>query len=60
MGLNVCHTSECGFSRTLIVSPEGNKPNGNCFMENACVRFLFTKSEVTEDKRIGAENEWGF
>ena len=53
-------TSECCFSRTLIDSPEGNKANGNYFMENECIRFLFTKSEVTENKRVSTENEWGF
>ena len=53
-------TSECCFSRTLIDSPEGNKVNGNYFMENASVQFLFTKSEVAEDKRVSTGNEWGF
>ena len=52
-------TSECCFSRTLIDSPEGNKANGNYFMENASVQFLFTKSEVAEDKRVSTGNEWG-
>ena len=52
MGLNVYYRSECCFSRALIDSPEGNKPNGNYFMENACVRFLFTKSEVREENEL--------
>ena len=60
MGSNVYRTGECCFSRTLIDSPEGYKPNGNYFMKNACVRFLFTKSEVAEDKRVSTENEWSF
>ena len=33
VGLNVYITSECCLSRTLIDSPEGNKPNRNCFLE---------------------------
>ena len=34
--------------------------NGNYFMENACVRFLFTSSKVAEEERISESNEWGF
>ena len=58
--LDVYHTSEYCFSRTLIASPEGNRPNGNYFMENACVRFLFTSSEIAENERVSAANEWDF
>ena len=60
MGLNVYYTSECDFLRTLIDSPYGNKPNKSYFMENACVRLLFRKSEVAEDERVSTGNEWGF
>ena len=60
MGLNVNHTSECCFSRTLIDSPYGNKPDGNYFTENAYVRSLLTESEVAEEKRVSTDNEWGF
>ena len=59
-GLDVYHTSEYWFSRKLIVSPEGNNLNGNYFMENAWVQFLFTSSEVAEDERVIVANEWGF
>ena len=52
--MDVYHTSQYWFS------PEGNKPNGNYFMENACVRFLFTSSKVAEDERVSEANEWGF
>ena len=44
-GMDVYHTSQYYFS------PEGNKPNGNYFMGNACVRFLFTSSKVAKDER---------
>ena len=60
VGLDVSHTSEYCFSRTLITSPERGKPKGNYFVENACVRFLFTSSEVAEDERVRAANERGF
>ena len=60
MGLDVYQTSECCFSRSLITSLDGNKPNGNYFMENTCIRFLFTSSEVAEGERAKAANEWGF
>ena len=58
MGLNVFHIRECCFLHTLIYSPYGNhETEWNYFMENARVRFLFTKSEVVEDERINTENE---
>ena len=60
VGLDVSQTSEYCFSHTLINSPERDKPNGNYFVENACVRFLFTNSEVAEDERVSAANERGF
>ena len=60
MGLNVYYTSECDFSRALIDSTYGSKPDGNYFMENACVRFLSTKAEVAEDEQVSTGNEWGF
>lgn len=60
MGLNVYYTSECDFLHTLIDSPYGNKPDGNYFVENACVRFLFKKSEVAEDERVSTGNELAF
>ena len=60
MGLNVYHRNECCFSRALIDSPYGNKQDGNYFTENACVRFLFKKSEVAEDERVSTGNEWVF
>ena len=43
-----------------VTRSPGNKPNGNYFMENECVRFLITKSEVAGDERISTENEWDF
>ena len=50
VGLDVFHTSEYCFSHTLITSPERDKPDGNYLMAYACVRFLFTGSEVAEDE----------
>ena len=47
-------------ARWLTHPKESMKPNGNYFMENASVRFLFTKSKVAENKRVSTENEWGF
>ena len=60
MGFDIDHTIACSFSRTSIDSPSENKPSGNYFMENECVRFLCTKSEVAEDERVSTENEWDF
>ena len=57
MGLDVYHITEYCFSSSLINSPQGNNPNGNYFLENACVRFLFSSSEVAEDERLSTENE---
>ena len=57
MGLDVYHITEYCFSSSLINSPQGNNPNGNYFLENACVRFLFSSSEVAEDERLRTENE---
>ena len=53
-GIDVYHTSQHCFS------PEGSKPNGNYFVQNACVRFLFTSSKVADDERVSEANEWGF
>ena len=57
VGLDVYHISEYCFSSSLINSPQGNNPNGNYFLENACVRFLFSSSEEPEDERLGTGNE---
>lgn len=58
--LDVYHTSEYCFSRTLITSPEVYKPIGNYSMENGCVRFFFASSEVEEDERDSAVDRLGF
>ena len=58
--MNVYQAGEYCFSRTLINSPEGYKPDRNYSMENGCIRYISTSSEVEEDKRVSTVERLGF
>ena len=43
------------YTTQVTASPDGKKPNGNYFMENACVRTLFTSAELAEDEQLAQQ-----
>ena len=58
--LDVSHTSEYCSLRTLITSPERDKPNGSYFVPN-CVRTIFIYEFRSSRRRTSrAANERGF
>ncbi|XP_015749542.1 PREDICTED: uncharacterized protein LOC107329366 [Acropora digitifera] len=59
VGLNVYITSECCFSRTLIDSPEGNKPNRNCFLEMHAFDF-YSRNQKQQKTNELAQRTSGF